>query len=87
MGTVLRLTYGTRQVIVKVNDRGAGKIVNHVADETRVLDLSRAAMACLIGVKTEDITDDNASVITLDKIEVMPPTTPVGPVIQNEKPK
>jgi rare lipoprotein A (peptidoglycan hydrolase) len=85
MGTLLRLTYRDRQVIVKVNDRGAGKVINGVADDTRVLDLSRAAMAYLIGVKTEDITDDNASVITLDKIEVMPLGTPVGPVQQSKK--
>lgn len=38
-GTKLRLTYGRRTVVVRVNDIGTGR-----PGENRVLDLSRAAM-------------------------------------------
>lgn len=74
LGTKLRLTYGKRKIVVKVNDRGAGK------GESRVLDLSRAAMAYLIGKQTSAINDRNASIIQLDLIEVVPKDTPAGPV-------
>ena len=69
-----------RRVIVKVNDRGAGKIIKAKADEGRVLDLSRAAMAYLKGVATSSITDANAGVIDLADIRIMPPMTAPGPV-------
>jgi len=83
MGTRLRLTSGSRQVVVKVNDRGAGKVDphdGHDVDPGRVLDLSRAAMAVLLGKATSQITNGNASVIQVQKIEVVPDTTPLGPV-------
>jgi rare lipoprotein A len=80
MGTLLQLAYMGRRVVVKVNDRGAGKIVKGKADEGRVLDLSRAAMACLKGVATDSITDANAGVIDLVDIRIMPPMTALGPV-------
>lgn len=83
MGTKLLLTYRGRQVVVKVNDRGAGKITDKTtgtADPTRVLDLSRAAMAYLIGVPTHSITDRNASIIRLERIEVIAEDSlPTGP--------
>ncbi len=69
-----------RKVIVKVNDRGAGKIVKGKADEGRVLDLSRAAMASLKGMPTSSITDANAGVIDLADIRILPPRTALGPV-------
>ena len=73
-GTRLRLTYQGRSVVVIVNDIGRGK-----TGEDRILDLSRAAMAYLIGRKTSQITDTNASVITLDSIVQVDRSTPVGP--------
>lgn len=80
MGTCLQLTYLGRKVVVKVNDRGAGKIVNGKADERRVLDLSRAAMAYLKGIPTVLINDSNAGVIQLTDIRIVPPDTTPGPV-------
>lgn len=74
MGTHLRLTYMGRQVVVKVNDRGAGAGIN------RVLDLSRAAMAYLLGQSVSNITDANAGVIQLKNIEVVSLETKLGPV-------
>ncbi len=86
MGTLLKLTYHGRKVVVKVNDRGAGKIVDGHADGSRVLDLSRAAYAYLIGKKVTEVTDDNAGVIQLDDIKIVPPTTRLGRCIEPEKP-
>ncbi|MGB8840869.1 MAG: septal ring lytic transglycosylase RlpA family protein [Aliidongia sp.] len=76
MGTLQYLRRGTREVVVKLNDRGAG-------DGTMdcVLDLSRAAMAALMGCKVSDITDSNAGLIKLDLICIVPSAaTPRGPV-------
>jgi rare lipoprotein A len=80
MGTRLQLIYMGRTVVVKINDRGAGKIVKGKADEGRVLDLSRAAMAYLKGMSTSSVTDANAGVIYLADIRIMPPGTALGPV-------
>jgi rare lipoprotein A len=81
MGTRLRVSYLSRQVVVKVNDRGAGKkFKNGKADERRVLDLSRAAMAYLTGRSASQITDESAGVIQLSNIEIVPPATPLGPI-------
>ena len=80
LGTRLKLTHGARRVVVEVNDRGAGRVAHGVADATRILDLSRAAMASLLGVETSALTESSAGVITLDRIEVAPPGTPLGPV-------
>ena len=87
MGTRLRLTYQGRQIVVKVNDRGAGKTTKDKAtgkritvDDGRVLDLSRAAYAYLIGRAVNTITDANAGVIELDAILVVPPATQLGPI-------
>lgn len=74
-GTRLRLTYQTRTVVVRVNDSGNG-----VSSEDRVLDLSRAAMAYLIGKATNQVTNSNAAVIMLSMIVVADPSTPPGPV-------
>ena len=80
LGTRLKLTHDGRRVVVKVNDRGAGRIVHGVGDPSRVLDLSRAAMAALLGVKTSTLTESTAGVITLDRIELAPPSASLGPV-------
>jgi rare lipoprotein A (peptidoglycan hydrolase) len=80
MGDHLAITYNKRKVVVKVNDRGAGKVVNGVADESRVLDLSRAAYAYLLGKEVTDVTDANAGVIQLELIEKVTKNTPLGPV-------
>lgn len=74
-GTKLRLSYQTRSVVVRINDSGAG-----VSQEDRVLDLSRAAMAFLIGRGVGDISDRSAQVIMLSMILVVDAGTPVGPV-------
>lgn len=75
-GTRLRLTYQGRSVAVEVNDWGAGN-----RKDDRVLDLSRAAMAFLKGVSSDSITDRTAGVIRLERIEIVPPGTPLGPWI------
>jgi rare lipoprotein A len=79
-GTRLQLTCLGRKAVVKVNDRGAGKIVNGKADERRVLDLSRAAMAYLQGIPTSLITDASAGLIQLTDIRIVPQNTALGPV-------
>ena len=53
---------------------------NGVPDEDRVLDLSRAAMAYLIGKATNQVTNANAAVITLSMIMVVDSSTPLGPI-------
>lgn len=73
LGTRLRLTFHGRTVVVVVNDRGKGTGGRH-----RVLDLSRAAMAALLGIRTGDVTDKSAGVIESDKIEIVPPAAPLG---------
>ena len=75
MGTLLKLGCGGRQVVVKVNDRGAGD-----GTMARVLDLSRAAYAHLAGVPASTVTDRTASILQLTSIEQVPPGTAVGPV-------
>lgn len=81
MGTRLRVSYMSRHVVVKINDRGAGKkLKNGTADERRVLDLSRAAMAYLTGKSINQITEVSAGVLQLSNIEIVPPATPLGPV-------
>ena len=84
MGDYLKLSYNKRQVVVKVNDRGAGKIVGGVADESRVLDLSRAAYAYLLEKKIADVTDANAGVIQLDLIEKVNKNILLGPVAASD---
>ncbi len=74
-GTKLRLSYQSRSVVVRVNDSGSG-----VSQEDRVLDLSRAAMAYLIGKGVGDISDRSAKVIMLSMILVTDASTPLGPV-------
>jgi len=75
LGTLLKLTYQGRSVVVKVNDRGAGN-----GSMNRVLDLSRAAYAYLINKPLSSITDKTASVIQLTSIVQVPATTKLGPV-------
>ena len=62
-GTKLKLTFMGRSVVVKVNDVGAGgeSAKTHInSNPTRVLDLSRQAMAFLTGQNLHAITDHNA---------------------------
>jgi hypothetical protein len=92
MGTLLRLTRNGKVIVVKVNDIGNGKIIRkvdystrgkvieNVEDTTRVLDLSRAAYAYLVGKELKNVTQRNAGIIYLDKIEILPDkSTPLGP--------
>jgi hypothetical protein len=84
MGTLLRLTRNDKVIVVKVNDIGNGKIIRkvdhstrgkvieNVEDTTHVLDLSRAAYAYLIGKELKNVTQRNAGIIYLDKIEILP---------------
>ena len=74
-GTKLLITYRGRSVVVIVNDVGKGK-----EGQDRVLDLSRTAMAYLLGRKVDQVTETNASLINLDTISVVNGVTPVGPV-------
>jgi rare lipoprotein A len=74
MGTHLELLAHGRKVVVKINDRGKGN------GEERVLDLSRAAYAYLIGMETSAITDQNASIVRLDLITLVAADTTLGPV-------
>jgi len=75
LGTKLKLTHKKKTVVVKLNDRGAGD-----GSMERVLDLSRKAMGVLVGrdLQTEDDAN-SAGLITLDSIEVVDPSTPLGP--------
>jgi rare lipoprotein A (peptidoglycan hydrolase) len=81
LGTLVKLTYLGRSVVVKVNDRGAGEVdkngINR--DPRRVLDLSRAATAVLLNISPGAVTDSSAGVISIDHIEVVSPGTPLGP--------
>ena len=79
MKTRLRVTYMERSVVVEVNDRGKGKIIDGKPYAGRVLDLSRIAMAYLKGVPVASITDGNAGVIYLSDIQIVPSNTPLGP--------
>ena len=71
-GTKPRLSYQGRMVVVRVNDSGDG-----VSFEDRVLDLSRAAMAYLVG---KPVTNRIAVVIPSSMILVVDSSTPVGPM-------
>lgn len=73
-GTELLLSYLNRSIVVIVNDTGNGK-----KGQDRVLDLSRPAMACLVGRSPDQITDTDAGLLHI-MIEVVNPVTPVGPV-------
>ena len=74
LGTRVLVGYKQRLVVVKINDRGAGN-----GKESRVLDLSRAAYAYLIGKAVGDVTRQNASVIQLTSIKLVSPDTNLGP--------
>jgi rare lipoprotein A len=87
MGTLLQLTHKGRKVVVKVNDKGAGKTVKDPntgvrtsIDDGRVLDLSRIAWAYLSGKEMKDVSDATAGIILLETIIVVPYATPLGPV-------
>ena len=77
LGTLLKVSYAGRSVVVKVNDRGKGDREGSLA---RVLDLSRAAFAYLKGLPAATITDQNAGVLQLSAIAIAVPGTPLGPV-------
>jgi len=86
MGMRLRVSYLSRHVVVKVNDRGVGeKMSNGQPDEHRVLDLSRAAFAYLTGKSVAEMTDASAGVIQLSNIEIVPPATALGPIVSGER--
>ena len=78
LGTRVELTHDGNQVVVEINDRGAG---DRNPQSTRALDLSRAAASALTG---QDIKDDRGArkvgLISLDRIRVVPKNTPLGPV-------
>lgn len=76
MGTRVRITHGANTIVVVINDKGAGD-----GGMERVLDLSRIAMSAMVGWNL--VTDRDAmraGIIRLDRIEVVPSTTPLGPV-------
>lgn len=77
MGTRVEVGYQGRRAVLKINDRGAGR---RDGQETRVLDLSRAAYAHLLGVEQSRVTDRNAGVIQLSSIRVVDRSTALGPV-------
>ena len=79
LGTLVKLTYRGRVIVVKVNDRGKGGGPHGRIDPSRVLDLSRAAMGALLNKPTGAINDKNATTLDNVQIEVVPPGTPVGP--------
>ena len=74
LGTHLMLEHQGRRVIVEVNDTGRGS-----ATQDRVLDLSKAAAAALLGKPIDSITPTQAGIIHLDKITVVPGYIRVGP--------
>ena len=81
MGSRLKLTHIGRSVMVEINDRGSGAVDGDTGidpDPERVLDPIRAAKAALLGVTEGSITDADATVISMDRIEVAPPGTPLG---------
>lgn len=87
MGTLLQVTHQGRKLIVKVNDKGAGKTIKDpktgvrtTVDDGRVLDLSRIAWAYLAGRDMNSVSDANAGIIKLESILVVPYGTPLGPV-------
>jgi hypothetical protein len=87
MGTLLRLTHNKTVIVVKVNDIGKGKVTGKIEDTTRVIDLSRKAYAELVGKKLKDVTEKNAGIVYLDKIEILSDkSTKLGPVISDDKP-
>ena len=71
MGTLPELGCNGRQVVVRVNDHGAGD-----GTMNRVLDLSHAAYAHLAGVPTSTVTDRTAGVLQLTSIEQVPRAPP-----------
>lgn len=73
-GTKVRVSYRGRSCVVLVNDTGGGS-----PSQDRVLDLSHAAMAYLLGVETKSINDKTAGLMSLDSIAVVDPAIPVGP--------
>jgi rare lipoprotein A len=78
LGTRVELTHDANSVVVELNDRGTG---DKDPESQRTLDLSHAAASALTG---RDINDDEdakkVGLIRLDKIKVVPPDTPLGPV-------
>jgi peptidoglycan lytic transglycosylase len=78
LGTRVELIHDGSQVVVEINDRGAG---DRDPESTRVLDLSRAAASALTKQEINNDRDSKkAGVITLDRIKVVPANTPLGPV-------
>jgi rare lipoprotein A len=78
LGTRVQLTHDDNSVVVEINDRGAG---DKNPESPRTLDLSHAAASALTDREIND--DDDAKkvgLIRLDKIKIVPPDTPLGPV-------
>ena len=72
-GTRLLLEHGDRKVVVEVNDYGPGR-----QGKSRVLDLSRAAAALLLGKQLDEVTPLQAGVIHLDRITIVPNDAALG---------
>lgn len=65
-------------MVVEINDRGAG---DRNPESTRTLDLSRKAASALTGQPINNDQDaKRVGLIRLDKIQVVPANTPLGPV-------
>ena len=78
LGTRVELTHGGNSVVVEINDRGAG---DRNPESIRALDLSRKAASALTGQSINNDQDaKRVGLIRLDKIQVVPANTPLGPV-------
>jgi rare lipoprotein A (peptidoglycan hydrolase) len=72
----VELTVGDKTVVVEINDVGAG----NPKQESRALDLSRAAASALTGTEINNDKDaKGVGLIHLDSIRPVSPDTPVGP--------
>lgn len=77
LGTKVKLTSGTKSVVVEINDRGAG---DRQPESPRVLDLSRAAASALTGQQIDnDQQAKRVGLIRLDKIQIVSARVPPGP--------
>lgn len=75
MGTRVAASYQGRTVVITINDKGAGD-----GGMARVLDLSRAAYACLLGKRPDQLNETNIGLLQLTAIRVVDRATPLGPL-------
>ncbi|MCC6554497.1 MAG: hypothetical protein IT372_16080 [Polyangiaceae bacterium] len=76
MGTKVKISCEGKTIVVLINDKGAGS-----GRMDRVLDLSRRAMSALVGwTLSSDADASKAGIIDLEAIDVVPASTPLGPV-------